>query len=721
MKQLLPFFFFILINQLGFSQTISEIQGTGAVTPYLDQVVTTSGIVTAVNDNAYFIQDGTAIRSGIYVYDQTYTPSIGDQVEVTGKVVEFFELTEIVDLSAFEIVSSGNTLPEPILLNTDEIAQEDYEGMLVKVEMATCTNDDLGFGEFELNDGSGPCRVDDLFFLFGATENVDYTVTGPLLYSFDNYKIVPRNETDVEIAAPLYFTVKPQEKNISTNSLTISWETNIPANSVIEYGKTPMLELGTISDMNLSTTHELILGNLDPATIYYVKAYSEAGMDVTTSTIQAMATSSFSSGEIKVYFNHSVDTEVATSSDAIYTDQIIDTIISYIDLAQNTLDFTMYEAQNRAIVEALNAAYDRGVQIRIISDDEGRNDTLINNLNPAIPVLEGNSEGIMHNKFMVVDRASTDNSWVLTGSMNHTVANLGWDYNNIICIQDETLAKAHVLEFEEMWGSTTMQADLNQSRFGAAKEDNTPHHFRINGIEVESYFSPSDGVSNRIVKAIDAAENELAFAILVFTENSLGTAVLNAHNRGVDVKGIVDYVEFNGDEYNYLSGQGVNVKDYVNADGSQWPDGPTLHHKYAIIDYAAGSTNPLLITGSHNWTASANSVHDENTLLIYDAEIANLYQQEFWARFFGITISTQAPFIENQLSIFPNPARDNVQIDFPTAGQLSIYNQQGKLLFTQNMDSGLQSLPISFLPRGIYFLRFENQTANYIERLVRMD
>jgi len=719
MKKILTALLLLTVH-LSFSQNIATIQGTGDDSPYIDQEVNTSGIVTAVNEDAYFIQDGTNIRDGIYVYDQTYTPSVGDEIEITGTVVEFFNLTEIVNLTAFEVLSSANPLPAPIVLSTNDVNQEDYESMLVQVQVATCTNADIGFGEFQLNDGSGPCAVDDLFFLFSATENIDYTITGPVLYSFDNYKIVPRNQADIEIAAPLYFTVNPQESNITSNSLTITWETNIEANSIIEYGKTPALELGTVSDMAANISHELILENLEPATIYYVKAYSEAGADLTPSPVKVMATSSLSSGAIKVYFNHTVDQDVATISNAVYTDQIIDTIISYIDLAQNTLDFTMYEAQDKAIVEALNAAYDRGVMVRVISDDEGRNDTLTNYLNAAIPILEGNSEGIMHNKFMIVDQASTDNSWVLTGSMNHTVANLGWDYNNVICIQDESLAKAYVLEFEEMWGSDSMQPNMTQAKFGAQKSDNTPHHFRINGIEVESYFSPSDGVAKRIVKAIDAAESELAFAILVFTENSLGTAVLNAHNRGVDVKGIIDYVDFNGDEYNYLLGQGVNVKDYQNADGSEWPNGPTLHHKYAVIDYAAGNDHPLLITGSHNWTASAGSIHDENTLLIYDAEIANLYQQEFWARFFGIVISTNAPFLEKQLVVFPNPTNDDIQIDFPSDGQVYFYDQQGKFIFSKIVAQGIQSINLSTLSDGMYILRYENQTANYIERIIKM-
>jgi phosphatidylserine/phosphatidylglycerophosphate/cardiolipin synthase-like enzyme len=720
MKKLLPFLFLFILNTI-VAQTISEIQGTGPVSPYEGQSVTTSGIVTAANGTGYFIQDGNDVQTGIYIYDQNYSPAVGDEIEITGEVSEFFELTEISDLTMFEVLSSGNPLPTPVELSTNDINQEDYEGMLVKVAQATCTNADLGFGEFELNDGTGACVVDDLFYLYSASEGIDYNVTGPLTYTFGAYKIEPRNENDVEIAIPLYFTVDPKEITVNTTSLTVSWETNIPSNTIIEYGLTPALELGSISDLTMSTTHELILESLTPGTIYYVKPYSISGSEITPTSTLVMATASLSSGTMKAYFNHEVDHAVSTVSDAVYTDNITDTIISYIDLAQSTIDFTMYEAQNENVVAALNAAYDRGVTIRVISDDAGDNDVLINNLNANVPVLEGNADGIMHNKFMIVDRNNVDNCWVLTGSMNHTIANLGWDYNNVICIQDQSLARGYTLEFEEMWGGTGAQPDVNNAKFGAQKTDNTPHCFNINGIAVESYFSPSDRVSNRIVEAIDAAESELAFAILVFTENSLGNAVLDAKNRGVDVKGIIDYVEFNGSEFDYLLNNGVNVVDYQNMDGSQWPDGPTLHHKYAIIDYSEGSANPLLITGSHNWTASAGSIHDENTLLIYDAEIANWYQQEFWARFFGLDIATAEQFLESKLTIFPNPVINAFEVEFPTAGQIQIFDLKGKNLFTKDVNAGFQNINISDLPNGSYVLLFKNEKANYIEKIIKIE
>lgn len=717
MKKILLPAFLLLFSILLNSQTIAEIHGTGDVSPFDGQAVTTTGIVTAVAPEGYFIQDGTALRSGVYVYEQTNSPEVGDEVTLTGTVDEFFELTEIVSITSFTINSSNNVLPIPILLSTGDANNEDYEGMLVKIENATCTSTDIGFGEWQVNDGSGALAVDDLMYLFPSDLNIDYGVTGILTYSFSAYKIEPRSIDDVEIQIPLYFTVHPKESNISTSSLTINWETNIPANTKLSYGLTDALELGTLEDLATSTTHEVLLENLTPATIYYVRPFSEDGLEVTPSQTLVMATASNSSGKMKVYFNHSVDHSVATDELAIYTLNIVDTIISYIDLAQQSLDITMYETENQPIVDAINAAYDRGVTVRVISDDMGNNE-VFDGLNANISYLEGNANGIMHDKFFLIDREDVDNAWVLTGSMNHTVNNLGWDYNNVITIQDQTLAKAYTLEFNEMWGSEGAQFDMTNAKFGNEKTNNTPHRFSINDIPVELYFSPTDGTAQRIVEVIDEAENELAFAILVFTENSLGNAVKNAYDRGVTTQGIIDYVEFNGSEYDFLLDNNIDVQDYQNDDGSQWPDGPTLHHKYAIVDYAQGSATPLLITGSHNWSASANSIHDENTLLIYDHTMANIYYQEFSARFQGFTDATNDLKID-PLEVSPNPFAEQLNFEVPENGNLIVSDLASRIILQQKITEGSNQLNTKDWMSGVYFVKFVGEKTQRIGKVIK--
>ncbi|NIA29611.1 MAG: T9SS type A sorting domain-containing protein, partial [Actinobacteria bacterium] len=58
-----------------------------------------------------------------------------------------------------------------------------------------------------------------------------------------------------------------------------------------------------------------------------------------------------------------------------------------------------------------------------------------------------------------------------------------------------------------------------------------------------------------------------------------------------------------------------------------------LHHKYMIVDASLPDSDPLVETGSHNWSISANTKNDENTLILHSERIANLYLQEFAARY----------------------------------------------------------------------------------------
>ena len=713
MKKILLFVNIILLTLTIQAQTIAEIQGPGDDSPLVDQVVTTTGIITATTNQSYFIQDGTAIRSGIYVFDSNFSPAVGDSITITGTVAEFFNLTELVSITDLIVHSSGHDLPEPLILNTADANNEDYEGMLISVSSATCTDTDLGFGEWEINDGSGPLVVDDLLFAFVPTLNVDYAITGPLTFTFGQYKLLPTSADAIIVDLALFFTIDPKENNITQNAITLNWETNIPANAHVEYGLTPNFELGSSNNMHGETSHSITLDGLEPGTIYYTRIYSTSGDDESPSFNRVVATASNSSGKINVYFNHSVDHSVSNGPLAVATSNIVDTIISYIDLAQNTLDVTMYETESDEIVAAINAAHTRGVTVRVISDDVGNNASF-DNLDPAIGYIKGNTEGIMHNKFIIVDRNDVDNAWVMTGSMNHTIANLGWDYNNVICIQDQTLAKAYTLEFEEMWGGMGNAPNVLNLKFGAEKSDNTPHCFNVNGVPMELYFSPSDGTAREIKHAIDSAKNEVAFAILVFTENSLGNAVLDAHNRGLDVKGIIDYVEFNGSEFDFLMNNGVDVMDYQNADGSQWPDGPTLHHKYAIIDYETGD-NPLLITGSHNWSASANSIHDENYLFIYDADIANIYFQEFNARFNGMLDAIYDPEL-TPLNIYPNPGSNELMVELPEAGILKLFDLKGISLKQFDFQAGVNAVDVSDLPTGFYLLRSQGFIGKFIKK-----
>ena len=172
--------------------SISDIQGEGADSPYIGQNVTTSGYVTARAEYGFFIQDAEASWSGIWILDYgNQSVNIGDEVEVTGMVEEYYNLTEIdVTSGNVSVLSTGNPLYNPILIDSVE---EAYESVLVTVS-GVCDGAPNEYGEWTL---SG-IWIDDLMYEFTPVVGEPYTITGPLYYSYDEYKVEPRDVNDVQ-------------------------------------------------------------------------------------------------------------------------------------------------------------------------------------------------------------------------------------------------------------------------------------------------------------------------------------------------------------------------------------------------------------------------------------------------------------------------------------------------------------------------------------------
>ncbi|MBT7492792.1 MAG: hypothetical protein HN704_14425, partial [Bacteroidetes bacterium] len=178
--------------------------------PLVGSTVTTSGIVTAVESNGYFLQDGTGAWSGIYVYDSNYSVNIGDDITITCEVFEYYNLTELKNITNFTLNSQNNTLPAVSIVAPSNFSEE-YEGVLIKTENVICTNDSLGYGEWEITDGTYIGVVDDLFFLYTPAIGSTYNLTGVLHFTYNSFKIEPRNNNDIEIVS------FPGGQNISLN------------------------------------------------------------------------------------------------------------------------------------------------------------------------------------------------------------------------------------------------------------------------------------------------------------------------------------------------------------------------------------------------------------------------------------------------------------------------------------------------------------------------
>lgn len=206
-----------------FSGTITsiyDIQGQTEISPYEGEIVSTTGIVTANFGDNYFIQDGYGEWNGLFIYDPGRNPSLGDSVVITGLIEEYYDKTELKEVSALYHISANNSLPEPAIISSGD-GSEPYESVLVSVDNAVCTDDDYlsNFYMWKVNDGSGEMLVHNTsIFVFEPTMNDSYKVTGPLNYDFDEWKIELRFENDVLPAVDL---IPPAISEVETVSDTV--------------------------------------------------------------------------------------------------------------------------------------------------------------------------------------------------------------------------------------------------------------------------------------------------------------------------------------------------------------------------------------------------------------------------------------------------------------------------------------------------------------------
>ncbi len=137
------------------------------------------------------------------------------------------------------------------------------------------------------------------------------------------------------------------------------------------------------------------------------------------------------------------------------------------------------------------------------------------------------------------------------------------------------------------------------------------------GHRAEAHFSPRDNVYLRIVRALDAAQKTADLCVFTITDDRITKAIIAAHHRGVAMRIVSDNDKANdlGSDIERLARAGIAVRiDRTPVH---------MHHKFAIFD---GHT---LLTGSYNWTRSANEDNAENILLTDDATLVKAFAGEF--------------------------------------------------------------------------------------------
>src|SRR6185312_1158360 len=175
----------LVVTTAPLNLSIHDIQGPGDTSPVVGRLVSTTGIVTAVVSNGFFIQnpDNAAdadpnTSEGVFVFTSsrpTAVAAVGNLVQVTGTVSEFIPSsdpnsppsTEISGSPSISLISTGNPLPTPVTLtapNTDPAGPidqlEKYEGMRVHVDIMTVSGPTDG----NLNEANATSASNGVFF-----------------------------------------------------------------------------------------------------------------------------------------------------------------------------------------------------------------------------------------------------------------------------------------------------------------------------------------------------------------------------------------------------------------------------------------------------------------------------------------------------------------------------------------------------------------------------
>jgi len=243
-----------------------------------DSIIATYGVVTGVGADGFFMQDANAEYSGIYVYIKdanTVVPTlgIGTGVKVTGKVKEYYDLTEMYQLDSVQIAAPVVNV-EPVVIFAGDIADEKYESVLVTVENLECVEGPDTYGEWVTERQDNQVKIDEQLFAYDPTVGQWYHITGVLNYTWDEFKVAPRMNSDIVLV-----------DNVTTLGLDISVYPNpfneyigIKVSSDVQLTKAVISNIAgqlvkeVINPDNTIRTSELSNG------VYFISLHTEKGI-----------------------------------------------------------------------------------------------------------------------------------------------------------------------------------------------------------------------------------------------------------------------------------------------------------------------------------------------------------------------------------------------------------------------------------------------------------
>ena len=320
-------------------------------------------------------------------------------------------------------------------------------------------------------------------------------------------------------------------------------------------------------------------------------------------------------------------------------DGALNTIVTQLNAATNSVDVAMFRLSNQELVDALCVlARDRKVAVRVILDAEDiatpadgtRYDPLRQQLvrNGCQVLVYAATNELGTTKTMHLRCAVIDDKTVMTGSCNWRANSFKDKVDDLIVLQSPGLAALYTAELNQVVQSTTplpytgptpMPTDklvfpvLHRSDNGS-----TPAALVINKpFKASVYFSPEASGFSALAKQIRSATNQVDMAMRYLGYPKINKAILDAASNGIPVRLAMDKDMF-GKRFKIY--EAPLEQKAVALYGSKLKE-PGLHMKISVID------NQWLWTGSANATAKADTLDIEDMLQINSPDAATAYRQ----------------------------------------------------------------------------------------------
>jgi phosphatidylserine/phosphatidylglycerophosphate/cardiolipin synthase-like enzyme len=319
---------------------------------------------------------------------------------------------------------------------------------------------------------------------------------------------------------------------------------------------------------------------------------------------------------------------------------LLDAILRFIDRAKDqkwALDVAIYEYELKAIVDAVNKAHKRRVEVRVLYHaKKGDEQTSENAANlkkiPAARKRGRVTSSIFHDKFIVLSKINAAGERVpqavLCGSTNFTENGVYRQANVVHETDDKTIAARYMELFEVIWEDPT---DVSSTRKWI--NDNNPID---PSKKLFVGFSPRSRKADlaEFINIINAADIDLLFATAFKLPEDILNALLGTANDAVLRYGIQNTASritgFHADRTAEFTAPALlsdGLEGWVK-EGLKGQRGNLLVHTKVIVANFT-TDNPVVISGSHNLSAPASSGNDENYLIMRgDTDLADRYGLE---------------------------------------------------------------------------------------------